>query len=174
MARCEFTPLGGKKHRCIHCGYVTPPLRAGKRIARRCLVDARPATSGGPSTARKIATFASAVKRWIAAGSPTRSDSEVERIVSLACHHCPLFNGSICTHRNCGCRIQTPKQERKEWTIRGILSKSLQNKARMATEDCPDKCDKCGESRWSHIDGSDRDHDFAPRRKLKRKKRIET
>jgi hypothetical protein len=40
-----------------------------------------------------------------------RSREEIETI-SAVCKACPLFNGKICTHQNCGCVID---EERSGW-----------------------------------------------------------
>lgn len=40
-----------------------------------------------------------------------RSQAEIEQIAAI-CRGCPLFDGERCTHKNCGCPIDT---ERNAW-----------------------------------------------------------
>ena len=39
-----------------------------------------------------------------------RSREEIERIAAI-CKACPLFDGQVCTHRNCGCTISADRNE---------------------------------------------------------------
>ena len=66
--------------------------------------------------------YLSAVARWTAAGFPTRSDEEVERIYAL-CAECPWkHEDGYC--RRCGCWLNKSQH-------------AMANKIRMATEHCP-------------------------------------
>lgn len=72
----------------------------------------------------KLANFAKATARWVAAGRPTRSAAEIESIEAI-CRACPLFSeegGPHCTL--CGCTINASPH-------------GLENKLAMATESCP-------------------------------------
>ena len=40
-----------------------------------------------------------------------RSQAEIEAIAKV-CKACPLFNGDVCTHKNCGCPID---KDRSRW-----------------------------------------------------------
>ena len=75
-----------------------------------------------PPIATRISRWAKAVIAWKEAGSPKRSDEDVQRIVETLCTPCDHFTGSSC--RKCGCRISKSRQ-------------ALVNKVRMATESCP-------------------------------------
>ena len=60
-----------------------------------------------------------------------RSAGEIERIAEI-CKACPLFNGEVCTHKNCGCTISA---DRSAW-----LSKLAWRSTK-----CPDDPPKWGE-----------------------------
>ncbi len=77
-----------------------------------------------PNLPQKAVRYGKAVKRWIAAGRPERSDEEVNEIYETLCQPCQHFNGKSC--KICGCRIKRSGQ-------------ALANKVRMATEHCPIK-----------------------------------
>lgn len=65
--------------------------------------------------------YVTAVARWMAAGSPVREDSEVDRIFAI-CLGCEHYNGKSC--QVCSCRVNKSQT-------------ALLNKIRMATEKCP-------------------------------------
>jgi hypothetical protein len=68
--------------------------------------------------------YMAALAKWMKAGFPTRTDEEVERIVSICqSNKCRGYVGGRC--RFCGCQVNT--------------GPAIVNKARMATEDCPKK-----------------------------------
>lgn len=54
----------------------------------------------------------------------TRSAEEIEAIAAI-CKACPLFNGKVCTHSNCGCPIDA---DRNIWW----------NKLAWKSQRCPD------------------------------------
>lgn len=83
-----------------------------------------------PRTIHQIWTFTSAVAKWKSAGSPLRSQPEIDRIFAV-CQACPQFinDGSRPRCRLCGCSLnQGPN--------------GLTNKIAMATETCPIKPSK--------------------------------
>jgi len=80
-------------------------------------------TVESPPLKQKIVTYASALKEWVAAGSPTRSSIEIKQILKI-CQACSAYNKGVCN--SCGCRVTN-----SEW---GIL-----NKIRMKTQHCPRK-----------------------------------
>lgn len=75
--------------------------------------------------------YYTAVEKWEAAGSPTRTEEEIARIFAV-CESCPnLVPGTPTTCRLCGCWLSKQPD-------------GLSNKIAMATEDCPDR-----PSRWA-------------------------
>ena len=110
--RCDFRLIEGtaSDYKCRLCGRTIPnvsmPLVANCRVA----VDAKEA----PQNWRKALNFAKAVFNQLPLTAEAcmawdrtkafRSQPEIEAIASI-CKACPLFNGEICTHRDCGCAI---------------------------------------------------------------------
>ena len=72
---------------------------------------------------QKVAKYAVAVSRWIAAGMPNRSDAEVERIYAICAAPCKFFRQGSQVCRLCGCRLAGG-------------GSGWKNKVRMATERC--------------------------------------
>jgi len=77
------------------------------------------------SLVRRVLTWGEAVIRWVAAGRPTRDDATVNHLAAI-CRGCCRFRDDHCVV--CGCRVNQSRV-------------AVLNKARMATEDCP-------EARW--------------------------
>ena len=77
-----------------------------------------------PGLVRRAASYAGAVARWTAAGRPERSDKEVERIFHQFCKTCDWFDPDKQICRGCGCRVAEGGY-------------AVQNKIKMATENCP-------------------------------------
>ena len=98
---------------CIYCGY-----RARKpKTHRQCGVE-------HPATAKEMLRgYAAALARWLAAGRPTRTDAETDRLFEI-CEGCPRYDVDRSACSLCGCRVS-----RGGWAV--------VNKIRMATEDCP-------------------------------------
>ena len=78
-----------------------------------------------PSITHRALSYATAVAKWIAAGSPRRSYEEVARIYDSVCVNCNRFSKKFGTCRICGCSVNKSKS-------------ALLNKIEMATERCPD------------------------------------
>lgn len=89
----------------------------------------------------KVKHYVTSTMRWEAAGRPTRTDEQVDKILHEHCSVCPLFAESRCTHRDCGCQVRSVSGERIP-IIGWLLPRGMLNKLRMATEKCPD-------GRWS-------------------------
>lgn len=102
----------------------------GYRDHHAALTEGRPSPISGerpttvlitPSLWKKAVNFtAAALKQaplfaeaaWTGDESKAfRSPEEIERIAAI-CQNCSLFNGEICTHKNCGCTINT---DRSAW-----------------------------------------------------------
>lgn len=69
-----------------------------------------------------VTRYMLAVRKWIAAGRPKRSDDEVQEILAV-CAECKSFDGKRCAI--CKCHINDKRS-------------AMLNKARMATEHCPE------------------------------------
>lgn len=75
------------------------------------------------STVEKLGSYRRATKRWINAGSPTRSKESIEELYSI-CEQCPLFDSNTCNA--CGCTVSQGHT-------------ALLNKIAMGTEGCPQR-----------------------------------
>lgn len=72
----------------------------------------------------KMIGYTSAIKRWVAAGRPTRSEEDIKRIFEEHCNKCEMYDREKHACRNCGCSLST-------------TGNPLKNKLAMATEKCP-------------------------------------
>lgn len=70
-----------------------------------------------------VVRYAAALKKWVAAGRPTRVDEEVAAIEAI-CKQCEKYEPIEGRCSVCGCKILTP----------GI---TIMSKAKLATEKCP-------------------------------------
>ena len=75
-----------------------------------------------PKLTLQAAAYANALKRWQAAGRPTRSQEEVKEIHEKYCAQCDWYDNGRC--RGCGCKVSQG-------------SFAITNKIKMATEHCP-------------------------------------
>jgi len=112
---CNFTATGrpGVWY-CPACKRSTNKSRQYDKPPRRNCTKAKQ---------RKLLTYAAAVRRWIAAGRPTRTDAETKRIYETICRPCDHFDAGGC--RRCGCKLDPH-------------APALINKIRMKTETCPE------------------------------------
>lgn len=85
--------------------------------------------------AAEVSRFVKATAVWIAAGSPVRTDDEVNQLAAI-CGECDYFRNGKCTHAMCGCNIKTVEQERHS-LLGLVVGAGLFNKLRRATEHCP-------------------------------------
>lgn len=133
MTDCKFTDeseaVDGKhRYKCSVCNEWGPLSSFGPdRVYHQCSKGAK---TSAPLKGSKIARFAKSTAKWVAAGSPVRTDEEVEAILVI-CGTCEHFNGKRTGCKLCGCRININKS--------GTL-----NKARRATEQCPANPPKWG------------------------------
>jgi len=77
-----------------------------------------------PSLPKRILTYAQAVAEWIAAGSPERSDKEVQDIYDDLCKSCSWLDDQSGICRGCGCHVAD-------------FGMAITNKIKMATQHCP-------------------------------------
>lgn len=103
----------------------------GYRDHHAALADGKPSPVSGesapvppptpPAIYQKAINFAKAVFNQIPLATAAiltgdeskafRSQAEIEAIAKT-CQSCPLFNGQVCTHKDCGCPID---QDRNRW-----------------------------------------------------------
>lgn len=77
-----------------------------------------------PGLARQAWSYAKAIAKWTAAGSPVRPQEEIDRIMSI-CEACPHFSNTKRPHcKLCGCSLNKSPD-------------GLVNKIAMQTEECP-------------------------------------
>jgi hypothetical protein len=77
-----------------------------------------------PGLTTQVQNYWRAVKRWISAGRPTRTDKEVKMLHKTYCIRCNWYDDKSKRCKGCGCKV------RAEGT-------AMLNKIRMATEHCP-------------------------------------
>jgi hypothetical protein len=77
-----------------------------------------------PGLKTQAANYWGAVKKWIKAGRPERSEEEVKRIHSNFCEKCDWYDQDAGRCRGCGCRVKA-------------AGAAVLNKIRMGTEKCP-------------------------------------
>lgn len=82
----------------------------------------------------QLTQFAAAVKRWIEAGRPERSDQHVREIFDEYCTPCQYNRDGRC--KACGCQIRGDEPALAK-LLSFVGARSLTNKIRMATEHCP-------------------------------------
>lgn len=77
-----------------------------------------------PGVVELATTYFGAVKRWIAAGRPTRDATEVGKIHSDFCVPCNWYDSQTRRCKGCGCQVKA----------KGM---AMLNKIKMETEHCP-------------------------------------
>lgn len=139
QSKCEFVPLERgtmARRRCVHCGFPTMP-HAGP-VRRRCSAtdrDSRPYEP--PNALQQVTNYQRAIRRWMKAGRPERSEAEALAIFEGHCQSCDMLNKGTCTHKECGCTVRgTSSTLVKIGHAMGVPA-ALTNKLRMATESCP-------------------------------------
>lgn len=131
MSECQFQHDGNEPTEgwrlfvCQVCGYHhwsrLAPERSNK-IRRPC--DAAPIERKliePPPVHRKLVRWGRAIRRWIRAGCPRRTDDQVAALLAI-CQRCKFFAAGACA--KCGCPTKRSRS-------------ALRNKLRMATEACP-------------------------------------
>jgi hypothetical protein len=103
------------QYRCTVCGREVVSRHGPAGIHARC-------KSWPPSLTKRAINFTSALVSHVARGMPSASQEEIDRRLAI-CQVCPLFDGAICRHADCGCRISQ--------------SQKFFNKLAWADQDCP-------------------------------------
>ena len=113
---CEFRVKGNAER---ICGVTNLPVTA--EICNRCAKDTKDET---PKLLDKAINYATAVRKWVAAGKPERTQEEMEAIWNDHCSNCRMYDKVRKVCNSCGCPASTDQP-------------SLKNKLKMATEACP-------------------------------------
>lgn len=119
---CDLEQIAATDYRCRVCGreyrgITHPPLR----VACRGLA---PADSPPlPGILKRAGRYTAAVARWTAAGSPTRTQAEIDGLLTI-CQTCRQYNAQHAACAKCGCSVNSQ-------------ASGLANKLAMATEHCP-------------------------------------
>ncbi len=107
---------------CPQCGF-SAKVRGDLPVHCKCGLSSMPEGSPiPPGVARRGFNYIMAYFRWRGAGKPQRSDEHVEALRAV-CRECEYFDGKICTHMECGCKVDGP-------SVFG-------DKLRWSTEKCP-------------------------------------
>lgn len=112
--RCEWIEIRPRVYQCARCGKV---IGVAQGITPRW--DRFPPCPG-PTPTQRLWNYATAVRRWILAGRPQRSDREIQALLEI-CQSCVHYADNVC--RKCGCRLGGKH--------------ALVSKLRMRTERCP-------------------------------------
>jgi hypothetical protein len=113
---CTERRADGSEYKCGVTGLPVDP-----EICNRCNRETHAEVQGLGS---KMFGYFDAIRRWIAAGRPVRSDEEVERIFTNECLKCDRFDAETQTCNSCGCALK-------------MAGTPLTNKIKMASERCP-------------------------------------
>lgn len=131
MIECEFQHDGAEPTEgwrlfvCQVCGYQHWSRLAPeqfRKIRRPC--DAAPVERESiepPPLHRRLARWGRAIRRWIKAGRPRRTDEQVAALLAI-CQGCEHYTDGACA--KCGCPANASQS-------------ALRNKLRIATEACP-------------------------------------
>lgn len=126
--QCDFVQIGERKYTCTRCGRTVGVPVASKHVIASCLAKLSPCDRHRrpipPTATQRLKAYAGAMRKWIAAGRPTRSDDRVREIFETLCRPCEHFDAQRQTCRVCGCRVRAS-------------GSALANKIKMATERCP-------------------------------------
>ena len=113
---CEHRIWKDNKSVCGVTGLPVTPEQCG-----RCDEETRDRVANLPD---KLKGYASAIKRWVAAGRPTRSEEEQKNILEEHCLKCEMYDKDKHSCKNCGCSLAQ-------------TGNPLTSKLAMGTEKCP-------------------------------------
>lgn len=100
---------------------VVTNLGVDKEICRRCTKGEKMETA---SLKDKVINYSKALRKWVAAGRPERSDERVQQLFDEHCSKCSMFDKKKGVCNSCGCPSNTDQP-------------AIRNKLKMATEHCP-------------------------------------
>lgn len=113
---CELRTRRGPDYKCNVTNLpVTPEQCLG------CVKEAKEAAASFPE---KVKNYVSAMRRWVAAGKPERTDEQIEKLFDEHCSKCNMFDKERQVCNSCGCPASKDQP-------------AIRNKLRMATEKCP-------------------------------------
>lgn len=96
-------------------------LKVSPEICGRCDEETRDRVAKLPD---KLKGYAGAIKKWVAAGRPTRSEEEQKYIREEHCLKCEMYDKEKDACKNCGCSL-------------AMTGNPLTSKLAMKTEKCP-------------------------------------
>lgn len=111
---CEYR--WGEKKMCVVTGLPVTP-----ESCDRCVKESKEEEA---KFSDKVGNYASAVRRWVAAGRPVRSQERINEILNDHCLKCKMYDHEKKGCKSCGCAINA-----------SVFP--LGNKLAMATESCP-------------------------------------
>lgn len=115
---CEFR-FNNRTGNGPTCGMTG--LGVDKDICQRCAKDTR---MEAKSLLEKAVSYTTALRKWVGAGRPERTQEEIEAIFNEHCSKCDMFDKERKICNSCGCPSNTNQP-------------AIRNKLRMATEACP-------------------------------------
>lgn len=113
---CEYRAMKNGKPTCTVTGLPVTPEQCN-----RCDEETRDRVA---KLGDKLSGYASAIKRWVAAGRPTRTEEEQKQILEEHCYQCEMFDKEKHSCKNCGCSL-------------ALTGNPLTSKVAMKTEKCP-------------------------------------
>jgi len=120
--QCPFRFEGNKN---LYCSITELPVTP--EICHRCDKETREREADFDLLGRLASTpdYLGAIRRWVASGSPRRTEEEMEKIFNEHCGNgCGRYDPEKHACKNCGCGVSTG-------------SSALKNKLVMKTEHCP-------------------------------------
>lgn len=105
---CEVTGLSVTPEICKRC-HAETKIESKKQEAKM---------------GKKALNYFEAIRKWVAAGRPTRTKEEIEKLFNEHCRGCDRYDSENHACKNCGCAV-------------AVEGSPLGNKLAMATEHCP-------------------------------------
>lgn len=116
MVPCEFRHRSPCGMRC-----AVTNLAVDNEKCNRCAKDTKDATA---RLLDKAVNYATAMRKWAAAGMPERTDDEISQLFDDHCSRCAMFDKERGVCNSCGCPASKDQP-------------AIRNKLKMATEACP-------------------------------------
>jgi len=94
---------GRARHKCEGCGLVTAPILPTSAAKVHC--KCWPVEPYDPTRAEQLANLLKATGEHVANKcAKVTPESRAERLA--ICEACELYDGKICRHKSCGCKIR--------------------------------------------------------------------
>lgn len=121
--------------KCLLCDRPYPTKRLNpEKHNRQCIEKCgqenvskeprKPNVLEPPPLLRRGFNFVQALAKHVGDGMRQRTQEEINDILENHCKGCPFFNGTVCTHNKCGCKVNA--------------GKVFFNKLAWKSEKCPD------------------------------------